>query len=194
MEKRFLWVGLASLAIVILGAAIVLVTQQPANTFNGSVIDPPAPAPEIALTDQHGQPFLLSDLKGQVVLLYFGFTNCPDFCPNTLAVLRQVLDQLGDQADAVQVVLVTTDPARDTQERLSDYLAAFNPTFLGLTGSDADLQVAYQGYGVTVMDEGTTHSTRVHLIDPQGMTRLTFSYGMPAGDILHDVRLILQEE
>jgi len=193
MEKRFLWVGLASLAIVILGAAIVLVTQQPANTFNGSVIDPPAPAPEIALTDQHGQPFLLSDFKGQVVLLYFGFTNCPDFCPNTLAVLSQVLDQLGDQADAVQIVLVTTDPARDTPERLSDYLAAFNPTFLGLTGSDADLQVVYQGYGVTVMDEGTTHSTRVHLIDPQGMTRLTFSYGMTAGDILHDVRLILQE-
>lgn len=192
-DKHFVWVILASLAILLLGVGIALTTQRSDSAFIGSAIEPPAPAPELELIDQHGQAFSLSSVEGRIVLIYFGYTRCPDFCPNTMAVLRQVRSELGHQADAVQVVLVTTDPERDTPEQLATYLAAFDPTFLGLTGSEENLQMAYEDYGVTVMDDGLTHSTRVYVIDGQGRLRLTLPYGMTASDIVKDVRLLMEE-
>lgn len=194
MDKHFVWVMLVFVAILLLGVGIALTTQRSGSAFIGSVIDPPASAPELDLVDQHGQAFSLSSFKGRIVLLYFGYTRCPDFCPNTMAVLRQVRSELGDQADAVQVVLVTTDPERDTPEQLATYLAAFDPTFLGLTGSEENLQMAYKDYGVTVMDDGTTHSTRVYVIDGQGRLRLTLPYGMSSGDIVKDILLVMKEQ
>jgi protein SCO1/2 len=193
-DKHFVWVILASLAILLLGVGIALTTQRSGSAYIGSVIDPPAPAPELDLVDQHGQAFSLSSFKGRIVLIYFGYTRCPDFCPTTMAVLRQMRSDLGDQADAVQVVLVTTDPERDTPEQLATYLSAFDLTFLGLTGSEESLQMAYKDYGVTVMDDGTTHSTRVYVIDGQGRMRLTLPYGMTAGDIVKDIRLVMKEQ
>src|SRR5512139_1136137 len=107
MDKHFVWVIVASLAILLLGVGLALAGRGSSSAFIGSPIDPPAPAPELDLVDQYGQAFSLSSFKGRIVLIYFGYTRCPDFCPNTLAVLRQVRSELGDQADAVQVVLVT---------------------------------------------------------------------------------------
>ncbi len=193
-DKHFVWVGLASLAILLLGVGLALTTQRSDGGFTGSVIEPPAPAPDIDLADQHGQAFSLSEHKGRIVLIYFGYTRCPDFCPNTMAVLRQLRSNLGHEADAVQVVLVTTDPERDTPEQMGTYLAAFDPTFLGLTGSPEALEKAYEDYGVTVMDDGITHSTRVYAIDRQGQLRLTLPYGMTAEDIEKDIRLLMREQ
>lgn len=194
MDKRFVWVSLASLAILLVGIGIALATRQKTETFNGSVITSPTVAPDLDLTDQHGQPFSLSSLRGRVVLIFFGFTQCTNECPKTLALLGQVRAELGDQADAVQVVLVTTDPVYDTPEQLGTYLAAFDPTFLGLTGSEENLQAAYKAYGVTVLEGGETHSTFVYVIDRQGRMRLVLPYEMTGDQILHDVRLIVQEE
>lgn len=193
-DKHFVWVILASLAILLLGVGIALTTQRSSGDYIGSVIDPPAPAPDLDLVDQHGQAFSLASFKGRIVLIYFGYTRCPDFCPNTMAVLRQVHIELAEQADAIQVVLVTTDPERDTPEQMAAYLSAFDSTFLGLTGSQENLQMAYKDYGVAVMDDGTTHSTRVYVIDGQGRMRLTLPYGMTAGDIVKDIRLVMKEQ
>jgi protein SCO1/2 len=193
MDKHFVWVGLATLAILLLGIGLALTSQRSNADFISSVIDPPAPAPDLDLIDQHGQAFHLSDYREHIVLVYFGYTLCPDYCPNTMAVLRQVRSELGHEAEMVQVVLVTTDPERDTPEKLGTYLSAFDPTFLGLTGSEENLQMAYMDYGVTVMDDGITHSTRVYVIDGQGRLRLTLPYGMMAGDVQKDLRVLMQE-
>jgi protein SCO1/2 len=193
MDKHFVWVGLATLAILLLGIGLALASQRSNADFVGSVIEPPAPAPDLDLDDQHGQPFSLTDYRDHLVLIYFGYTRCPDYCPNTMAVLRQVRSELGHEADKMQVVLVTTDPARDTPEQMGTYLSAFDPTFLGLTGSTEALQKTYKDYGVTVMDDGETHSTRVYVIDKQGRLRLTLPYGMTAGDVQKDLQVLLRE-
>ena len=193
MERRFLWVAMGLAVVVVIAvAAAALLRGGTTVPYNGSIIDPPSPAADFGLTGPGGRTAHLSDYRGKVVLLYFGYTNCPDFCPNTMGVLRKVRADLGAQADQVQVLLVTTDPARDTPERLANYLAAFDSTFIGLTGAEADLQAVYAGYGVTVMDGGTTHSTRVYVVDAGGNLRLTLPYGLTAAQVTADLRRILQ--
>ncbi len=191
MEKKFLWVAVALLAVVLIATVIAIYFNRQEVTFNGAVISPAHGAPEITLTDSRGDTINLSDFRGKVVLIYFGYTNCPEECPTTLATLRQVRADLGDAAADVQVLLVTTDPRRDTPERLSEYLSAFDPAFIGLTGSGSDLEEVYGDYGVTVMEGGETHSTRVYVVDREGNLVLTLPYGMTPDEILHDLRLLL---
>lgn len=191
MEKKFLWVALALLAIVLIAAGITKYFDQQEAAFNGSVISPAIEAPEITLTGSTGDAVRLSDYRGKVVLVFFGYTSCPDECPATLAILRQVRADLGTEGAEVQVLLVTTDPAQDTPEQLANYLSAFDPTFIGLTGSGSDLEAVYGDYGVTVMEGGETHSTRVYVIDRDGKLGLTLPYGMTPAEILHDLRLLL---
>ena len=100
-------------------------------SFKGEMVKPPKAAPEISLTDQNGNPFQLSAMQGKVVLVFFGFTNCVDECPLTMAHIKQALEMLGDSARDVQVVLVSTDPVRDTPQILQDYLKKFDPAYLG---------------------------------------------------------------
>jgi protein SCO1/2 len=184
--------GLGILIILISTIAVVLFTQK--KSFHGAVITPPLPAAEIKLTDQNGQPFVLSNLRGKVVLVFFGYTNCPDECPLTMAHLKQTLELLGDRADDVQVVMVTTDPARDTAQALKDWLVRFNPTFLGLLGTPDELAKTYSNYGVLVEDGGTTHSTFVYVIDRAGNLRLTFLSDMYAQDMADDLAILLREK
>ncbi len=194
MEKKFLRVVFALFVVIVLAVVGALVINRPAIDFHGSVIHPASPAPEIALTDQNGQPFALSSLRGRVVALFFGFTSCTDECPATLAILRQTALALGDQAADFQVVFVTTDPARDTPAAIGAYLAGFDPSFVGLTGSTDALQQAWSDYGVTVLDNGETHSTFIYLIDRQGNLRLTYPFGINSADLTTDIQALLQEE
>ena len=148
MDRKTLWVGLGALLFVALVTAIVFFTSQN-NRLRGSVIDPPMPAAEIALTDQHGNPFRLADYRGKVVLLFFGYTYCPDVCPATMAELRAARAMLKpEQAARVQIVFVTVDPGRDTPASIQEYVSRFDPTFLGLSGSEQELSVVWQAYGV----------------------------------------------
>src|SRR5688572_12244269 len=190
MKRRVLISGLVILAALITATAILFVrSQQP---FKGDVITPPWPAAEFTLTNHNGQAFSMSSQQGKVVLLYFGFTNCPHECPLTMAHLKLALEQLGGSSKDVQVLMVSTDPARDTQQNLKDFLGKYNPTFLGLTGSPEELQKVWKDYGVTVMDGGETHSVYLYVIDPAGDIRETLRLEAEPKDIAADVRLLLR--
>lgn len=189
MQKQVLWVGLASILTVALGAAAWMLTVKP--SLRGAVINPPLLAADIRLQDYNNQNFDLASLRGKVVLLYFGYTNCPDECPLTLAHLKLAMDQLGDQAKDARVLMVTTDPKRDTPGVLKDFMTKFSPDFVGLLGSPDALAKVWRDYGVTVEDSGATHSYFIYVIDREGNWRETFLPDSQPADIAADVRLLL---
>jgi protein SCO1/2 len=167
----------------------------------GMLIDDPSPAPALALNDTRGQPFQLADFAGDVTLLFFGFTSCPDVCPTTLADLAAARKQLGDDGQKLHVVLVTVDPERDTPDRLERYVHSFDPSFSALTGSAEQLAQVYQGYGVMVAKRdmpgsalGYTvdHTASVYVIDQAGRWRGLISNGSPVEDIVSDLRYLLR--
>jgi protein SCO1/2 len=168
--------------------------QLIAGTF-----DPPREAPELGLVGSHGKELRLSDYRGKVVLLGFGFTSCPDVCPTTLAILAQARKQLGKLADQLQVVYVTVDPETDTAARMRKYLGTFDPTFVGGSGDEATLAEARKQYGIvanrTVHGSRYTyaHSSYVYLIDRDGKLRALMPHGHSARDFAHDVRVLLGE-
>ncbi|MFQ5857381.1 MAG: SCO family protein [Anaerolineae bacterium] len=170
-------------------------------SFRGTELSPPPPAIDFTLTDQYGHAFRLSDQRGQVVLLFFGYTHCPDVCPTTLARWKQVSDALGDDAKRVRFVFVTVDPERDTPERLQQHLDIFNPDFVGLTGSPDEMEPIYRAYSIyhekvaasdSALDYLVNHSGSVFLVDPQGRWRVSYSFGTPPDDIVHDIRELLR--
>ncbi len=167
--------------------------------FQGTELEPPNPAPALDLTDQSGQPFSLDQLEGKAVLLFFGFTNCPDVCPLTLSDFGAVRAELGEQAEDVAVVFVTVDPARDTPERMAEYLQFFDASYIGLTGTDEQIAAAAQGYGVyyQAQESDSTlgylvdHTAGSFVIDPDGNYRLLYAYGTDPAIIAEDVRHLL---
>jgi protein SCO1/2 len=163
-------------------------------SFNGGVIEPPLPAPEINLADHNGNNFQVSALRGKVVLIFFGYTNCPDECPATMAHLKLTLDALGDKASDVQVVMVTTDPARDTPQAVKEFLAHFSPTFLGIPGTQEQLEKVWKDYSVAVLDGGETHSNFTYVIDKQGNIRETFNPEMTPDEMASDLKILLKEK
>lgn len=184
------------LTIALLVPLVLTACWHSTPSFRGTVLDPPIPAPDFTLTDQGGQPFRLGDQRGKVVLLFFGYTNCPDVCPTTLATWKRVYDALGDDADRVRFVFITVDPERDTPERLREHLAIFNPNFVGLTGTLDELAPVYGAYGIFREKDAATesalgylvsHTASVAVIDRDGQRRLSFSFGTPAEDIVHDL-------
>jgi protein SCO1/2 len=191
MERKTILVLSIVLAALVIAAGVIAMTRKP--SFHGSLIDPPAPASEIKLTDSNGQPFTLGSQRGKVVLMYFGYTNCPDECPLTMAKLKQTLDILGKGSSNVQVIMITTDPSRDNTAQLKKYVTQFNPLFLGLGGTPQQLQQVYQDYGVTVESNGETHSTFLYVIDQKGNFRLTFiGPEMNPQDLADDVQTLLK--
>lgn len=199
MDRKILWVGLGALALVLLVTVVVFFASQ-TNTLRGSVIDPPLTAAEIPLTDQHGNPFRLADYRGKVVLLFFGYTYCPDVCPATMAELRAARSMLKpEQAARVQVVFITVDPARDTPESIQEYVSRIDPTFLGLSGTEQELSAVWKAYGVFREIEPTdggsylvAHTSRVYVIDVNGNFSLSFAFGTPPADVANDLRILLK--
>ena len=123
MDKRFFWVVTAILSLVVLAAAAATVLMHLPQTFSGSVINPPSPASDFTLTSQTGATVSLSDYRGKYVLLFFGYSHCTDQCPATMAVLTQARSELEAQANSVQVLFVSTDPAHDTTQSMGAFLA-----------------------------------------------------------------------
>jgi len=193
MERKILWAGLLILTALVTGAVLFSIYGQ--KEFKGVEISPAPLAPEFSgLTTRDGSSVRLEAYKGKTVLLFFGYTNCPDVCPTTLARLKQVEASLAEKSNDVAVIMVTTDPLRDTAERLKSYLANFNPSFIGVTGQPTDLAAAWANYGVSVLEDGTTHSARVYVIDPKGRLRMTFPAEMTPEDMVSDLLLLMSEE
>jgi protein SCO1/2 len=171
-------------------------------TYQGVLIDPPAQAPDFALTDQNGYVFQLSQQTGNVVLIFFGYTNCPDVCPITLSEYKQIKAALGERANNVSFVYITVDPERDTQERIREYLQNFDPAFIGLTGTEAELEPVWDSYGVYHLRQESEsaagylidHSARIYAIDPQGHWRLNYPFGMEPDRIAQDVAHLLKDQ
>jgi protein SCO1/2 len=153
----------------------------------------------LALTDHTGRPRTLPDFRGKAVVLFFGFTHCPDVCPTTLADVSQALKQLGSDAQRVQVLLVTVDPERDTPEALAKYVTAFDPRFLGLYGDEAATRRAAQEFKIYYEKRKTgdsysvDHSGQSYVIDPQGRLRLLVRPERIASDLPEDLRTLLKE-
>ena len=182
--------------------AAVLLAQSKKASFNGSLIQPASLADDFQLTNQNGMPYRLQEQQGKAVVLFFGYTNCPDFCPATLAEFREIKASLGEQADQVRFVFVTVDPERDTVSRLKDYVDAFDPEITGLTGTRAELEKVWKSYDVyqekhsghDETDITVDHSTRTYLIDPQGKLRLTYPFGFNIEMIVQDIQSLLSKQ
>ena len=157
---------------------------------------------DFALTDHSGKPRTLADYRGKVVVLFFGYTQCPDVCPTTLSELAEVMRRLGPDAKKVQVLFATIDPERDTAELLRNYVPAFDPSFVGLYGDAAatartaqEFKVVYQKQpGATPSTYTMDHSAGTFVFDPQGRLRLYVSYGQGPDVFTHDIRELLRTQ
>jgi len=153
---------------------------------------------DFQLTDFNGKPRSLLDFRGKVVVLFFGYTHCPEVCPTTLADLAQVMGMLGKDADRVQVLFVTLDPERDTPQLLAQYPPAFYPAFKGLSGDSMATAQAAQAFGVIYQKQPNKnggydldHSAGTYLIAPGGRPVLLSPYGQRAELLVQDIRLLL---
>ncbi len=187
-------------SLVLLGLLSLIVAACQSYQFKGTSFPDPQPAPDFALTATDGQRFQLSEHRGQIVLTFFGYTSCTDVCPTTLAEAKQILKGVGSNADRVTFLFITVDPERDTPQVLANYVAAFDPAIVGLTGSSDELAAVRQAYGVfaekEVVDDSAagytiTHTSRVFLVDAESRLRLSYAFGTPPDDIVQDIRHLL---
>ena len=157
---------------------------------------------ELALTGHDGKPRTLADFRGKAVVLFFGYTHCPDICPTTLADMAAVMKALGPDAARVQVLFVTVDPERDTPEMLAKYVPSFDPAFLGLSGDAAAVQRAAKEFkifyekrpGKALGAYTVDHSGQSYVLDAQGRLRLVVRHDRIAQDLAEDLRALLKEK
>lgn len=200
-SKKGLWIGIgiAIILLIVLVVLVVLPRLKP-PTFSGMLLQGTNTAHDFSLVDENGEHVNLSDFRGKPVLLYFGYTFCPDVCPTTMAELGRMMRELGDQAEDVQVVMISVDPGRDTPERLAEYVRYFHPDFIGLTGTEEEVSQAATPLGIYYAKqevEGASgylmdHTATVLMIDKDGSTRMIWPYGTPAEDMAEDVRYFLR--
>lgn len=153
----------------------------------------------LTLTDHTGKLRSINDFKGKIVILFFGYTHCPDVCPTTMSDLKQTMKLLGDKADQVQVLFVTVDPERDTQAILAEFVPGFDSRFIGLRGTPeqvAENLAEYKVYAAKVIDagkEGYTmdHSAGLYVFDKTGAPRVYIGYGEKPANIAHDLQLLM---
>lgn len=154
---------------------------------------------DFALTDANGQVRRLAEFRGRAVVLFFGYTQCPDVCPTTLSAMAEVAKLLGSDAARLQVVFVTLDPERDTPALIAEYMAQFNPGFLGLRGDRTATEAVAKEFKVFYTKQAAgksgaytlDHTAGSYVFDPQGRLRLYIRHGAPAADIAADLRLLL---
>ena len=196
-----IWIAVA--AVVLVGASFLagLANRSKPATWAGTVWDPAPVKPDFTLTDTSGHPYdFRARTEGKVTLLYFGYTHCPDVCPITLATIAGALNNL--PGDAVTVVFVTTDPVRDTPARIRQWLDNYDTTFVGLTGSPAQLAAAQRAAGVTVAQADAPdkkgnyavgHAASVLTYTGDGRQHLSYPFGTTQSDWQHDIPMLLSD-
>lgn len=196
MSVRFKWVYLAFILLTSL-----LVACQPGSSasFIGTDLTGTQFGKPLSLTDHTGKLRSMEDFKGKVVVLFFGYTHCPDVCPTTMSDLKQTMKLLGEKSNEVQVLFVTVDPARDTQEVLAQFVPGFDPHFIGLRGTEAEVAAnlsEYKVYAAKVSEPGKSgytmdHSAGLYVFDKTGAPRIYLGYGEKPENIAHDLQLLL---
>ena len=168
-------------------------------SLKAGVFSPPRAAPDFALRGSDGTHLELGRYRGKVVILGFGFSSCADVCPVTLATLAQAHKKLGAEASELQVVYITVDPERDDAQRLREYLAGFDKTFIGGTGTAEQLAAVRNEYGIAATRRASgesyafNHSSYTYLIDREGNLRALMPFGQSADDYVHDVKILLKQ-
>jgi len=191
-------------ALVLLAAAALAGCQKSAPdkpAFKGIDLTGAEYARTLNLTDQDGRARSLADFKGKVLVVFFGYTQCPDVCPTTMAEVAEVKRSLGADGDKVQGVFVTVDPERDTATLLTAYLASFDPSFVGLRGSEEQTKAAAKEFkvfyakvpGKTPESYTMDHTAASFVFDTEGRVRVYVRYGAGAEPLAHDIKLLLAE-
>lgn len=186
-------------ATAVILASVLAACSEPAAKFKGNDISGTRLGKALALNDHNGQARTLQDFAGKVVVAFFGFTQCPDVCPTALAELSQVMQKLGPDADRVQVLLISVDPERDTPDILKQYVTTFDPRFLGLTGTPAQIKAAaasFKAYYAKVPTENGNNYTMDHtgafyLLDGKGDARVLANSTIGADAMVHDIKMLL---
>lgn len=187
------------LGLIAMVAAVALIPRRTIPPPEAATEWPqPRALPATSFTDHNGNAFASADLTQRFTLMFFGFANCPDICPTSLAVLAQASARLRDsRVPAPRVVLVSVDPARDTPEVLREYLANFDPEFIGLTTDAAELEAMRRDLGVTVMRQSLggeqytmTHNPQVYVLAPSGSVIATLSSATSADEVVRDYQRI----
>ena len=188
------------IALLLVSGVLLLTACGRPYQYTATVLEPAKQVTDFTINDQHGQPFTLSAQQGKVTLIFFGYTNCPDFCPTTMGDWKQVKQLLGDDAANVRFVLLSVDPQRDTPEALKQYLDHFDPSFIGLRPTQEQLDQLSQEYGVGAdahtqhmeVADPRRHGTYSYAIDQSGRWRLLFSYATDPQQIADDLKHLLQ--
>lgn len=197
--KRIFLLGSAFVVLLLVAIGVFQLMQPP--TLHGTVIEPPKPMPDFTLQSVNG-PVSLSDFRGKVVLLYFGYTSCPDVCPTTLSNLRRALNGLGaEQAAEAQVLFVAVDWKKDTPERVASYLSAFRSDFVGLSGTQEEIDAVTRAFGIFYQinppDENgyytVDHTATVLVLDREGRLTLTWPYGTTADELMEDLKVLVND-
>ena len=191
---------LARFAVLLVSALAVAGCGPEAPKFLASDVTGTTYGRDFHLTDHNGKPRTLADYRGKAVVIFFGYTQCPDVCPTTLAELAEAMKRLGPDADRVQVLFVTVDPQRDTPDLLSKYVPAFDPRFVGLYGdaeataaTAKEFKIVYQKQpGRTPGSYTMDHSAGTFVFDPQGRLRVYVGYGQGPDVFAHDLRELLR--
>jgi protein SCO1/2 len=194
MNSLRLWPGLL-LAFALAGCDVAG-RDQP---FNGVDLTGASYASKLALTDQNGQPHTLGDFKGKVTVVFFGYTQCPDVCPATMAELAEVKRSLGQDGDRLQGVFVTIDPERDSAALLKSYMAGFDPSFVALRGTPQQTQAVAKEFkvfyakvpGADANSYTMDHSAGAYVFDPAGHIRLFERYNTPPQALAEDIKRLL---
>ena len=194
--ELFVGIALGLILILVFGSRFLNFNYQ----FHGSWIDPPIPAENFELTAQDGSTFRLSDQRGSLVLMFFGYTHCPDICPSTLAGYQKIQKGMAKKSEFVRFLFITIDPERDTPEQMASYIGFFDSSFIGLTADRIGLEPVWKAYGVyqEKQDAGSAagylvdHSTRIYVVDQKGNLVLTYPYGFDAGLIVDDLLYLLE--
>ncbi|QPF76474.1 SCO family protein [Roseateles sp. DAIF2] len=200
--KRHFLLGLTATASALLLAGCDKLGGAGKPAFKGIDLSGAEYARELKLTDQDGRERTLGDFKGKVLVVFFGFTQCPDVCPTTMAELAQVKKSLGADGDKVQGIFVTVDPERDTAELLKAYLQSFDPSFVALRGSEEQTKAAAKEFkvfyakvpGKTDGSYTMDHTAASFIFDTQGRVRVFSRYGSGAQALADDIKLLLAEK
>ncbi len=171
--------------------------SSPSHEWHGTLYQPPQPAPEIKVPELN---FTLSDSRGVITLLYFGYTYCPDVCPATVATMAQVFKQLNASPEVMQFIMISVDPERESSESLNAYMHRFHPDFRGLWIDRSQLEQVMAAYGVIAEREPSenpqtyliTHTARVFLIDQEGNLRAHYPFGTTPDEFMDDLRYLIE--